>query len=164
VTAVLVLIAITWLPIFELRGSIPYGILQPDPYHWGVVAGICILANIALGPVVYLFLDRGVHLFLRWNWFRRWYEHYVARTQQKMQRWTDRWGEWAVGLFIGVPLPGSGVYTGALAAHVIGLRFRQFMVSVVIGVILAAAVVTGVTLAGRETLPLLYRLFTKMVA
>ena len=159
-TVVLLLIAITWLPIFELRGSIPYGILT-EQYHWSVVAAVCVLANIALGPVVYFFLNRCVHLFLRWRWFRRLYQRYVERTQQKMQRWTQRWGEWAVGLFIGVPLPGSGVYTGALAAHVIGLRFRKFMVSVVLGVLLAAAVVTGVTLAGRETLPFLYRLFVK---
>ena len=51
-----------------------------------------------------------------------------------------------LAIFIGIPLPGSGVWTGALAAYLLGVRFRDFAIACVIGVLIAAAIVTAVTL------------------
>ena len=62
----------------------------------------------------------------------------------------DRWGEIGVAIFIGIPLPGSGVITGALGSYAIGLKKRKFFVANVIGVLIAATIVTAVTLTGSE--------------
>ena len=134
------LAVITLVPALELRASIPYGIFAG--YFWPYVVSVCVIANIVLGVLVFIFLDRFVHLFLRWRLLARLYDYYVARTQRKIQRHVERWGELGVAVFIGIPLPGSGVYTGALAAYVLGMSCRKFIVADIIGVVIAATVVT----------------------
>ena len=64
------------------------------------------------------------------------------RTQKNIQKSVDKYGELGVALFIGVPLPGSGVYSGALGAYVIGLNFKKFIIADIIGVLIAGTIVT----------------------
>ena len=143
------LTAITLLPALELRASIPYGIAREYPLPF--VVTVCVIANIVLGLMVFFFLDKFVHLFLRWKRFERIYTFYVERAQRKIQKPVERWGELGVAVFIGIPLPGSGVYTGALAAYVLGLSYRKFMIANVIGVLIAATAVTIVCLFFKNT-------------
>ena len=63
----------------------------------------------------------------------------------------DKYGEWALAIFIGIPLPGSGVYSGALAADLLGLSFRKFVVANIVGVLIAGVIVTAVSLWAPET-------------
>ena len=56
----------------------------------------------------------------------------------------------ALALFIGVPLPATGVYSGMLAAYVMGLDFKRSMIAAALGVLIAAVIVTVVTLTGAE--------------
>ena len=58
------LVALTFTPALELRASIPFGLIEGELPAWVVIA-VCIAANIALAPVVWVFLDKGIHLFLR---------------------------------------------------------------------------------------------------
>jgi len=147
--AVLTLVFITFVPAFELRASIPYGFYdtQLSPL-WTVV--VCVLANIALAPVVWVFLDKGIHIFLRVGWIKRVYDDVVTRTQQKVHPMVERYGTLGLALFIGVPLPGSGVYSGGLGAYLLGFRFHQFLIASVIGVGIAGAIVTAVVVSGAS--------------
>ena len=61
---ILLIIAITFLPFLELRASIPYGILVLN-MHWIAVFAIAAITNIILGPIVYFFVDKIIHIFLR---------------------------------------------------------------------------------------------------
>jgi len=65
-----------------------------------------------------------------------------VRTQKNIQKYVDKYGELGVALFIGVPLPGSGVYSGALGAYVIGLKLKKFIIADIIGVLIAGTIVT----------------------
>jgi len=145
--AVLVLILITLIPTLELRASIPYGILRADMHWWSVVL-VCVVTNIVLGPLVYLFLDKAVTLLLRFEWLSGIYGRTVSRTQRRIQRSVDRYGEMGVALFIGIPLPGTGSYSGALGAYLLGLGYRRFIVANIIGVLMAGTIVTAVVLSG----------------
>jgi len=144
---ILELILITFLPFLELRASIPYGILKLDMF-WPTVFIICVITNILLGILIYFLLDRVVHYFLRIRWIRRIYKRIVERTQHRIEKYVDKYGEIGVALFIGVPLPGSGVYSGALGAYIIGLDFKKFIIACIVGVILAGVAVTLITLFG----------------
>jgi len=135
------LIFITLLPFLELRASIPYGI-NVLRMPWPTVFIVCIIANILIGILIYFLLDKFVHLFLRYKFFSKPYNHIVLRTQKKIQKSVDKYGELGVALFIGVPLPGSGVYSGALGAYVIGLKFKKFIIADIIGVLIAGTIVT----------------------
>lgn len=147
--AILVLIAYTLVPAFELRFSIPYGF-----YNYGeslgpvVVVAVCVAANVALAPLVWVFVDRGMHFFLRFGWIERLWERVVLRARARLSPYVERWGTLGLALFIGVPLPGSGVYTGGLGAYLLGFDLRHYVLASILGVLIAAAAVTAVVVSG----------------
>ena len=141
------MIAITFVPTLELRASIPYGIFAAN-ISWLIVFAVCVVANIIVGILIYLLMDLIIKIITKIPVITKVWDNYVAKTQQKIQKGVDKYGKWALAIFIGIPLPGSGVYTGALAAYLIGLRFKKFMVANVIGVIIAGIAVTVICLTG----------------
>ncbi len=146
---ILELILITLIPALELRASIPYGILKLG-MGWITVVIVCSIANMIIAPVEYFFLDRIVHVFLRVKWIERMYRYYVEKTQKKIHPQIEKYGEWAVAVFIGIPLPGTGVYTGTLAAYLLGLGYKKTIYAAILGVLVAAVIVTIITLTGAE--------------
>jgi len=148
-TDILILIGITLLPFLELRASIPYGILNTN-LNWMTVFFICVLANIILAPIAYFFLDKIVHLFFFIKPFQRWYQRKIEKTQKKIHKYVEKYGEIGLAIFIAVPLPGSGVYTGAIAAYVLGMSYKDFIKAAIIGVIIAGVLVTAISLTGNE--------------
>ncbi|MFH1064099.1 MAG: small multi-drug export protein [Candidatus Woesearchaeota archaeon] len=152
------LVVITFLPLLELRASIPYGILKLK-MGWPEVFIICVIANILLGILVYFLLDKLVHLVIRIKPIGRLYKRIVIKTQSKVRPYVERYGEIGVALFIGVPLPGSGVYTGALGSYLLGLGYKKFTIACIIGVIIAGVAVTIISLFGAGA----YGFFLKMI-
>lgn len=156
--AILYLFLLTLIPTLELRYSIPYGwLVYREELSAPVIVVVCLLANMVLAPVVWVFMDRVIHLFLRIDWINAIYERLVGRAQKNLHSYVERWGTMGLALFIGVPLPGSGVYSGALGAYVLGFTFRQFMVASVVGVLIAGAAVTAVVASGATA----FHLFVK---
>jgi len=155
---VALLIAITFIPALELRASIPLGIYKYS-ITWPVVFVVCTLANIAVGLAWFWALAHLVPLVTRIKPLGYVYNKYVERTQKRIDKAVGKWGEWAVAVFIGIPLPGSGVYTGALAAYLIGLKWRKFVVANIVGVLIAAALVTAVSAAGGGAWELAQKVF-----
>jgi uncharacterized membrane protein len=154
----LVLIGITFLPIFELRASIPYGILYYH-MHWLPVFIVCVLANILVGMIVFFLLDKFVHVVTRVKWIRKIYHRIIENTQKKVHPYVEKWGVLGVAIFIGVPLPGSGAYTGALGSYLLGMSYKEFFIACVLGVIIAGIAVTLITLFGSGA----WSFFIKMV-
>jgi uncharacterized membrane protein len=148
------LFAITLVPALELRASIPWGILgnekwgvTPGMMSWPTVVLVCVAANIALGFAVFWVLAPIMRWLERFSWFRRRAEPLLLHAQKKIHPYVEKYGELGVAVFIGIPLPGSGVYTGALGAFLLGLDRRKFAVANILGVCIAAALVTALTLA-----------------
>ena len=153
---IILLTLVTLVPALELRASIPYGILgnerwgiSPGLMNWPTVVLVCVLVNIALGLLVFYLLTPMLKWFEQFPWFARFCTPLLTRARNKLKPYVDRYGELGVALFIGIPLPGSGVYTGAVGAFLLGLDRRKFAVANVIGVLIAATAVTAVTLALR---------------
>lgn len=147
---ILKLIVITLLPFLELRASIPYGILSG--MHWLLVFIVCVITNIVLGILIFFLLDKFVHVVIRFRPLGKLYNMIVERTQKKIHTSVDKWGELGVALFIGVPLPGSGVYSGALGAYLLGLSYKKFIIANIIGVIIAGIAVTMIVVFGDGAL------------
>ncbi len=168
IKAIAILTAITLIPALELRASIPIGIFNPDmqaTVSWPTVAAICIVANIILGWVVFWVMGPVFTFIRRWGWFDRKIWPILERTQHKIHPYVEKYGEIGVAVFIGIPLPGSGVYTGAFGSYLLGLDKRKFAIANVIGVLIAAVAVTALCLAimhgavGEDSL--IARLFLK---
>lgn len=147
INGILWLVVLTFLPFLELRASIPYGILALK-MNWLVVFLICVIANILLGPIVYIFLDKVIHLFLRIKVIDKIYSYYVERTQKRIHRYVERYGLLGVSIFIGLPIPGSGSYSGALGSYLLGIGFKRFVIANIIGVLIAGILVTVISLTG----------------
>ena len=155
---IILIIAVTFLPFLELRASIPYGILFLK-MHWIPVFIIAVITNIILGPIVYFFLDKVIHVFLKIRFIDKIYQKYIERTQKKIHKYVEKYGEAAVAIFVGIPLPGSGSYSGALAAYIIGLGYKKFIIANTIGVLIAGIIVTIVTLTGATV----FDIFIKII-
>lgn len=141
------LILITILPITELRASIPYGILALK-MNWLYVFMICCASNIAIGLILYLLIEYIVGALTYFQPIARIYRTYVKKTQAKIRDSVKQYGKIGVAIFIGIPLPFSGVYTGALASHLLGLSYKDFFLSCIFGVLIAGLIVLLITLTG----------------
>ncbi len=145
--AIMTLAVITMVPALELRASIPVGLfgMKATLSTWWVLA-VCTVSNILLGWIVFAVMGPVFTLFRRWAWFERRVWPRLERTRHRLHPYVEKYGEIGVAVFIGIPLPGSGVYTGAFGSYLLGLDRRKFAVANVIGVLLAAAAVTVVCL------------------
>jgi uncharacterized membrane protein len=146
---ILQVILITLIPTLELRASLPYAILVLG-IPWLTAFILVVVINIILGPIVYFALRAFLHLVIKIPFFNSLYEHSLYKVQTKVRPKVEKYGELGLALFIGIPLPGSGVYTGALAAFILDIRPKHFMIATVIGVFIAAVVVLLVVLTGSE--------------
>jgi len=158
---ILLLILLTLIPFLELRYSIPAGILTGAvelPFGlalvglnipWYTVFIVCVVTNFILGIIIFLILRTVVNYMRRFKWFEKIYKKIIARPQRRIKKYVDKYGELGVGLFIAIPLPGSGVYTGALGAYAIGLKFKKFIIADLIGVTIAGIIVTILSLSSK---------------
>ncbi len=152
------IILLTLIPTLELRASIPYGFFGTS-LHWGVVFLIAVVVNILLAPLVYLFVDKIVHLFFRIRWLHDLYYWTAEYMQKKAHPYVEKYGELGLAMFIGVPIPGSGVYSGVLAAYFLDFDYRTIMMASVKGVLIAGVLVMLICLSGDHT----FDFFIKMV-
>ena len=145
----LCIVLLTLVPALELRASIPYGILVAEE-NWLVVVGLAIVTNILLGPVVFFVLDKFMHLLLRISLIDRLWKRMILKTQKKIHPLVEKYGVFGLSVFIGVPLPGSGVYSGAIGGYLLGFSKREFYIATIIGVLIAATAVTVVVMTGTS--------------
>lgn len=154
------LIFVTFIPAIELRGSIPLGILSYK-MHWLNVFIICVITNIILGIIFYIFLDTVVKLLRKMKWFENLYLRVLVRNQRKVEKLVEKWGELGIAIFIGIPLPGTGAISGAIGSYALGLKSRKFFVANAIGVLIAGILVTAITLIFKVTSAKILEIFFK---
>ena len=158
----LIIIFLTFLPLLELRASIPYGILVAK-LPWYEVFILAVIVNIIIGPVIYFCLDKIIHWFFFIKPFHVWYIKKVENAQTRIQSKIDKYGIVGIAIFIGVPLPGTGVYTGALASYALNLGYIRFLYATILGVLIAGIAVLTITLTLGATGNWISWLFLKFV-
>lgn len=141
---------LSFLPISELRGAIPFAIANGIPWHVAFIIAICV--NSLVAPFCWVFLSTLHRLFLKMGWYRRFFENFIERARIKLSKNLERWGWLGIALFVGIPLPITGAWTGTLGAWVLGVSKRKTMIAVVLGVIIAGIIVTTVALLGIQAL------------
>ena len=151
------IVFLSFLPISELRGAIPFAIANSVP--WYAAFAIAVFCNALVAPVCWIFLSTLHKLFLKMNWYRNFFDKFIERARNKLHDKVERWGWLGIAVFVAIPLPVTGAWTGTLGAWVLGLSKRRTMLAVVIGVIIAGAIVTTVVFLGIQAL----NLFVKRV-
>lgn len=138
----LVTFLVSMVPVVELRGGIPFGTaLGLDPISTAVAA---ILGNLLPVPFIILFIR---HIF---DWLRKYdrtralVEKFERKAHLKSKN-VVKYQTFGLCLFVALPLPGTGAWTGALIAAVLDMRFKRAMPSIVLGLLIAATIVTCIT-------------------
>lgn len=145
-------ILLSMLPISELRGGIPYGIYSGLPL--GLVILVSVLANIVIVLPLFFFLNYFHHLFMRFKPYKHAFDFYIERRRHKAQKVLDKYGYPGLLFFVAIPLPMTGAYTGTLVAWFFGLNQKKSFLYIALGVIIAAVIVTLVSVMGVEALSL----------
>lgn len=141
--ALLKLIFVSLLPWIELRGGIPLGIsMGMNPVH---VFVICTVTDIVLIPVLIVFLRYIMPLILRIEAINRFYQWNVVSTLKRYERY-KKWEELGLALFVAIPLPFTGVYSGTFVSYLLNFRKREAFVSIASGAVMAGVVVTALSM------------------
>ena len=136
------------MPIAELRGGIPYALANDINPVTAYI--ICCAANILAFPIVYLFMGFFHDLFSKMTWYADLFEKLVLRTRKKVGANLGKWGFWGLMIFVMIPLPVTGAYTGSFAAWVFGIKKSKAFLAVSLGVLIAGLIVTAIFLSGAE--------------
>jgi uncharacterized membrane protein len=141
---------LSFLPISELRGGIPFAMAKGIP--WYAAYPYCAALNALVAPACWIFLSTLHKLFLKMAWYERFFNHFVERARRKLHTKVEKWGWLGIAVFVAIPLPVTGAWTGTLGSWVLGLDKRKTMAAVIIGVLVSGAIVTAVMLLGIQAL------------
>ena len=136
---------LSMLPVTELRLSIPYGILQLG-MDWRIVFMISFLGNLIISIPILLFIGPASN-FLRKKsaMFDKIFEWVFYRTLKK-GKIIKRIQFWGLVLFIGIPLPTTGVWTGSVGAFLFNYNLKKSLLAISIALFMSASIVTALSL------------------
>ena len=141
---------LSMLPITELRFSIPYGILQMN-IHWVYVVLVSMIGNVFIGLVIIYLLGPIMNYLISFKIFNNIISFIFDRTKSKAEI-VNKMKFYGLILFIGIPMPFTGVWTGTLASYLFRLSKSESIIAIIAGVILSSIIVTTLTLIGLNTL------------
>jgi len=142
------------MPISELRGAIPFAIANNIPWYFALPFAVALNALVA--PVCWIFLAT-VHKLLYGaspekgiRWYKNFFDRFVERARIRLSAGVEKWGWLGIAVFVAIPLPITGAWTGTLGAWILGISKRRTMAAVILGVITAGIIVTTVVIFGIE--------------
>lgn len=146
----LIVFFISMIPILELRFAVPFAVGMDLPYLPSLI--VCVIGNMLPVPVIYLFARK----FLLWGARQKHIGNFCQKFLDKGEKAgrkiiaaTGKGGTFlALMLFVGIPVPGTGAWTGTLAASFLNMGIKSTAASVSLGVILAGCIMALVSLLG----------------
>lgn len=139
----LVTMIVAMMPVGELRVSLP---LALEVYHLPIWKAVVwsVIGDMIPATLILIFADKIVLAVTTWFGFsKRWYDRWVARTTKRLESDAARYGvAAALAIFVGIPLPFTGAWSGALLAFLFHMPKGAGFVAILIGVIIAAGIVT----------------------
>lgn len=143
----LIVFLISMVPLIELRGAIPYAVGVGLPIVPSII--IAVVGNMLPVPFIFFFARK----VLEWGQdkkliggFCRWCISKGVKGSDKLQKKGDAGLYIALLLFVGIPLPGTGAWTGTLAASMLNMDFKKSVLVVLGGVLLAGAIMLAASL------------------
>lgn len=135
----LIVFIISMVPILELRGGlVAASIMQID-----IVRAIwfCVLGNIIPVPFILLLITPIFNWLKKTRTFRPLVEKLESRAMGKSEQ-IEKYQFWGLVLFVGIPLPGTGAWTGSLIASLLGVKFQKAFPAVLLGIVIATVIMS----------------------
>lgn len=150
-TKYLIAFFVSMVPLIELRMGVPIGTGMVGEENWLKVLIVCMIGNMLPVPFIFFFARK----VLIWGSdkkytakFFTWCLEKGEKGGKKLQEKAGRGMFWALLLFVGIPLPGTGAWTGTLAASMLDLDFKKSVIAVMCGVLLAGIIMTVLSVLG----------------
>lgn len=138
----LTIFIISLLPILELRGGMIAAVLLNIPL-WKAFL-ICYIGNLLPIPFILLFIKKIFEWLRRFRIFARFIERMEAKSEKNRDK-ILRYKQWGLLLFVAIPLPGTGGWTGALMASLLEIDIKKSMPIIAVGVLIAGIIMTILT-------------------
>ena len=146
----LYILLISMVPVIELRGAIPVALGMDLPIVPAIVT--CVIGNLLPVPFVYFFARKFLVWGAKGKYIGKFCQFCLEKGEkagQKLSRKRGRGGLLiALIIFVGIPLPGTGAWTGTLGASFLNMGFKSTVASVSLGVVLAGCIMAAVSAAG----------------
>lgn len=135
---------ISLFPILELRG----GLLAASPAILDVPLKnaliACIIGNLLPIPFILLLIEKILESMEKWKLTKK-FALWLMEKADKHKGQIETYGFWGLVLFVGIPLPGTGAWTGSLIASLLHMPFKKSMLACIIGVFMAAVIMTVIS-------------------
>ncbi len=141
ITKFLIVFFVSMVPLIELRGAIPIAVGLGLPKLLSFV--IAIIGNMLPVPVIYLFSRKVLEWGKDKPYIGKFFNYCLLKGERggkKLQAKAGKGLYWALFIFVGIPLPGTGAWTGTLAASILDLDFKKTVIAVMGGVLLAGII------------------------
>jgi len=130
-------------PILELRGAVPLGVALDLPISKVLI--LAIIGNMLPVPLILI----GMSYLLNWlkglPRIHQWLVQLGDKKSEKLNKEIQRWGWLGLMVFVAIPLPGTGAWTGAFAAVFLGLKFWTSLIAIFFGVVIAGLLISGLS-------------------
>ena len=140
----LILMFVSATPVVELRGAIPLGAAQGFPF-WETFT-VCVIGNMLPVPFIILFARKVLGWLKKTRTFQRpivWLERRVLKKASKLRKYNLI--ELGLLIFVAIPLPGTGAWTGAILAALLDIRIQRALPAILLGVLIAGFIVGGMS-------------------
>lgn len=130
---------VSMLPIVELRGGLIAASILNVSFIRAFI--ICFIGNILPVPFILLLIEKIFNLLKKWNFTKKLVIKIEDKTYKKKDQIT-KYGYWGLLLFVGIPLPGTGAWTGSLLAVLLNLDKKKSFIYISLGVLLAGIIMS----------------------
>lgn len=148
----MIVLLISMVPLIELRGAIPVAVGMDLGLPEWLVLIIAIIGNMIPVPLIYFFARR----FLEWGAERKWKplkqfcDFCLKKGTRAGERLLKKAGDYgtyfALFLFVAIPIPGTGAWTGTLAASILNLDFKKTVIAITMGILVAGLIMLLISL------------------
>lgn len=138
-TRELIVLLTASLPVIELRGAIPLGVTMGLPIYHNL--GISVLGSMLPVPFLLLAVRPLFKYLKKKDFFKNLIHKITNKTLTKSGR-IQKYGFWGLIIFVAIPLPGTGVWSGAMAAALLNMRLKTAFLAILVGNMIAGTLVT----------------------
>ena len=146
----LIAFLVSMVPLIELRGGVPYAVVHGLDYFPALI--ICAIGNMLPVPIIYFFARKVLLWGCDKPYIGKFFSYCIEKGERGGQRLNSKAGRGglfvALMLFVGIPLPGTGAWTGTLAASFLNMGIKSTSIAVSLGVVIAGIIMGAVSLTG----------------
>ena len=144
------IIAILWSvsPFGEAKVGIPYAIVNEVNIFIAFI--FCYAANVLVFPIMTFFLDSVNRYFFKWRFYKKAAIFVAKRAKVGAANGIKKYGFWGLLIFVMLPVPGTGVYAGTIAAYLFGIERKRAFWANAIGIFFSCVIVWSATLLTME--------------